>query len=265
MIRSAINSLDEIKKDPESDNSRLLRYFEAYKKLLTKLDKRAFTRSDTKIFKGIPAYIPDGFSDMGGDSSLNDATRTREKQYVNKSKIFEKSNDFLTDLIAQKEPIASSQTVHKIAHHVFTDMPYDHEGTAFKEFPAFNFGKSITLDDYLDKNKPKAVCRNQALYTQVLLQSLGIKSRLLKCKIKFPSRRGGAHAANLIKGKDVWYLLDTSNPVMRNGEAKISVTELEDKYININKQIYQWKIPTDKGDYVYTSRNNMFYRVKETY
>lgn len=258
-ISDSISTIEEIKRDSASNDNRIIRYFEAYQDLLMKLDRVSFQRSESNVFSGIPSYIPDGFSDMGSDSELDSKYRNREKQYISKKDFFKNSKRFLDSIVIDDEKIKSSGTIKKVVQHVQDKMPYDYvnNGSSF-------LGESVNMVDIVEGNK--AVCRHQALYATVLLQTLGFNATLLKNHVDFTEGKFGSHVATLIKGQDSYFLLDVTNPVFKyNGKDELTLVKLPEKDIDVNKKQYTWSIPTDKGNWIYKSRNNMFYRLKENY
>jgi hypothetical protein len=125
-------------------------------------------------------------------------------------------------------------------------MPYDR----------VNFGNemgsnSVMLQYFVEpEDGPKAVCRHQALYTQVLLQAFGMTSRLLKCYLG-----GGAHAANLVRINYQWHILDTTNDIFE---------PIEDEEIDLNNNDYTWCVESDGAIFEYISRKDMYFRIKPT-
>lgn len=260
MLVNMVGALDEIKKDSGSSPSRLKRYFEAYKELLLFLDFESFERSDIKVYRGIPEYVPDGLSDLGSDPSLDGANRGRKKIIVNKRKIFNLAQPVLDEIISQDEAIISRDSIKKVINFVHDVFPYD-----LSTFGHSLGSDSVDLTNYSDSINPKAVCRHHALYGQVLLQSLGVPTRLLKCNVEFSSGVSGAHVSNLFNFLGDWYLADITNPVVINGESKLAIVPVNQKTIDINNKRYNWNINVNGGTRSYMSRNNMYYRLKETF
>jgi len=110
-----------------------------------------------------------------------------------------------------------------------------------------------------------AVCRHQALYVQVLLQSLGLTSQLLKCNLD-----GYSHVANLLRIDNKWHVLDVTNPEKgEDGKLKVfirQIPEIENPYKDDLE--HKWQFPAKKkdgtiGSRVYQLRRNMFYRIMD--
>lgn len=273
----ARNNLIAISKDKRLDKvekkERVDRYLDAYFELQIKLDHKAFPylKDLNKVLKGIPEYIPDGMTDMGSDYDLNPIVRGREKIRINKKEIFKQSKElfekiFNSDLANYDSHDTESvekfkkYVVSEVADFVYNKMPYNKE---FKDIP-FQRIRSIRLDEVFNNNL--SVCRHHALYTQVLLQSFGITSRLLKCDVDFGRARGGGHAANLVRINNKWYLLDSTIPDPGTNQKKygIFIKKIDDKRIDLNYKNYEWSLKEKNGENrIYKSRNEMYYRINK--
>lgn len=244
-------------------NDRLKRYIKAFLTLQIKLDRLAFPPNPGNIIKGIPNYIPDGLSDMGSDDRTDPLVRDREKIRIDKSKIYEQANELFEKVFSASTKDMSSTSIKKfivkwVNYFVYTNMPYD-----WKNFGPTDSKKSLTLDSIFDEKL--AVCRHQALYTQVLLQAFGLTSRLMKCNVDFDDGDGSeAHVANLVRIDSKWYLLDVTNPIVNNGEAKMFIKPIQESQIDLNNNTYSWIFNSDSGKKRnYRSRNNMYYRIND--
>jgi hypothetical protein len=132
----------------------------------------------------VPEYIPNGLVDMGSDSTFDAARRSREKILVDKKIIFEQSKKLFYDIFSKDLSKLDNGKIKnyfilRIAAFVHKEMPYSHENTK----PFLNAKKSVPLSESFKRKL--AVCRHHALYSQVLMQSFGITSRLLKCNVNF--------------------------------------------------------------------------------
>jgi hypothetical protein len=242
---------------------RLSRYLDAHFALQLKLDHAAFP-ADDKIRYGVPDYIPDGLSDMGSDSTIDPSDRFREKIRVGKEEIFQLAKPLFTDIFSHDFTNWTPEKikrfiVDRIGVFIYNEMPY-HE----KQDPFPNPSHSVTLvsahRDHL------AVCRHHAMYGQVLLQACGITSRLLKCNVDFHNGRGsGGHVANLVRIQGKWHLVDYTNPDYNNGVGKVFHAGLSETDIDLNKHTYTWNARRKHENeiYTYTSRNNMYYRIRD--
>jgi hypothetical protein len=247
----------------ERKEARVKRYTDAYLDLIVRLDRKAFPARE-EIIRGVPEYIPDGLSDMGSDPETDPADRKgREKIRIDKQKIFEQSRDlfykiFSTDIGRMDNEAAKRWIVQYVSYFVANKMPYDK-----KQNPFPSADRSIRLNESLEQQL--AVCRHHALYAQVLLQTFGITSRLLKCDLDFGGRSGGAHAANLVRMNNKWNLLDITNPdIGKKGEGETFLRPISEKNIDPNSRDYEWKLRRNDGEeWRYRSRNNMYYRIMD--
>ena len=228
-------------------------YYGAWVDLLIRFDDKLFPRTNPlRVYSGIPDYIPEGLVDMGFNPSLNERN-SREKIYIEKERLLRGSKKLF--FYALENGLDEKQTIRLIADAVYQKMPLDRVNRGN------NFGdKTIKLlEDIIQSPEPKAVCRHQSLTAQVLIQSMGIVSRLLKCNVYSDTTLLGAHSANLVNFQNNWYLLDITIPLKINGELKFAFAIKYEK-IDTHKNNYEWKNPTT--NMIYKSRNDMFYRIK---
>lgn len=249
---------------PEIGRERHERYVDQYLELLLKLDHDAFPPSE-QVFNGVPDYIPDGLSDMGGDDEVDQSKRGREKIRVDKRKIFAQSKDLLHELFSIDPTKANNEQIKqyiidRVAHYVYTQMPYDYSGRgADIANPLRN--QSVRLDEVRDKRL--AVCRHHALYTQVLLQALGITTKLMKSELTWGGNNLGPHVNNLVRVNGQWHLLDTTNPEVVNGQGRIFHKPIPEKNPDLNSQSYTWDFKSGDTPVRYRTRNNMYYRIRD--
>jgi len=252
----------------EQRKDRLKRYLQAYLELIPKLDRFAFpSDGGSSVMEGVPSYIPDGLSDMGGDREVNPQARIREKIRVDKQRSYEVAFSQLFDALwalRDSSLDASSDAVKiflakYVMSSVFHAMPYD-----AKKFGLENRNRSVRIDELVTSPEPSSVCRHIAMETQIRLQALGLESRLLKCTLD-----DVAHVANILRVNGQWYLIDTTNP-----EADRENPPYGKPYarpITLSTEPNQvWELTrftrdnsgtVDEVDVEYVSRNNMFYRV----
>jgi hypothetical protein len=240
---------------------RVKRYTDAYLNLIIKLDHNGCINQIDKVHKGIPKYVPDGLSDMGSDPDLNDLNRNRERIRVDKEKIFKTDKQLLYKIFTKGEFLDAGDVnfqrmaVEKVANYVYENIRYDYNN----EMTPFNFGKSLPLSNFSEKKL--GVCRHQAMLTQVLLQTLGVDVRLMKCNVGFDNGFKEPHANNLVKIEDNRYLLDVTNPdfIPNTSNRKVYVRKLPEGPINLNNNKYNWNF----GDRTYETRNNMYFRIRD--
>lgn len=266
MARENLFSLMEDPKLTRAERSeRLGRYLDAYFALQVKLDHQAFP-PDNSVHQGIPNYIPDGLSDMGSDPNTEPSFRTREKLRVNKAKVLMQckdlfinifSHDFSNIPIAERNDAIKKTIVDQIGKYVYHALPYDYEGQA-----SYEEGHSVLISDFRDMQL--AVCRQQALYTQVLLQAFGLTSRYIKTDVTFDVRNLGPHANNLVRLNKKWFVLDVTNPEKLNPQrSAVFMKPVSEREIDLNKNKYTWNFDNGYDKRKYVTRNNMFYRIRD--
>lgn len=246
---------------PEKRQARLQRYVDAYLSLIPALDKKAFPPAPDHIQRNIPDYIPDGLTDMGSDPTLEPQARNREKIRVNKPELFKQAKQMLCEVFAlnlgsDDSDQAKMYLAQRVAHFVYTNMPYDYKNEVFR-----NPSRSVSLDRYFDAKL--AQCRHHALYTQVLLQVFGLTSRLMKSDLSINGDNPTPHANNLVRINNSWYLLDTTNPESNNGRSQIFIKPLLEKDVNLNTGTYTWKLQSGNDTRTYISRNNMYWKIED--
>jgi len=228
-------------------------YYDAWVDLLIRFDDKVFPKTNPlKVYSGVPDYIHEGLVDMGFNPNL-DKRNSREKIYVEKENILRGSKNLLIHTL--KEGLNEKQTIRLIAEAIYEKMPLDYIKRGN------NFGdKTIKLlEDVIQSSTPKAVCRHHSLTAQVLIQSTGLISRLLKCSVHENGNLLGYHSANLVNVQNEWYLLDITMPTKINGRKKFAF-KVPDKNIDTNKNNYSWTNPETRIEY--RSKNDMFYRIK---
>ena len=266
--QNLINIVRDEKLSEPDRKDRLNRYMEGYLELIPLLDNQAFPPdSRTTVHQGVPAYIPDGLSDMGGDHTIDERARKREKIRVVKSESYKKAMPDLVDAIwnlrnSEVDP-GSDEAKEYLAKHVLAvvkiNMPYDHENHA-----VMPRNRSVGLHEFVDTGSAVSVCRHIAMESQIRLQALGVQSRLLKCDLD-----GGAHVANLIRINYRWNIADPTNPEADPDNPTYGRVLI--KPIRLNEDPDQtWRFDVFRRDSdgelstkerVYRSRNNMFYRI----
>ena len=242
---------------------RLRRYVKAYLDLQIKLDVAAFPNTNVPQH-GVPAYIPDGLVDMGGDSTINPFYRDREKLRVDKAKVFKQVSEhfvklFSSDVGDSSSTEAKTAIVKGLAKFIYNNMPYDRQNAKSYKKKKRTVGINEILEDKL------AVCRHHALYTQVILQACGITSKLLKCDVDFGNGSSGSHAVNVVRINNRWFILDATNPDSSNGVGEVFLASLTDSDIDPNSPTpKEWVVKRKQGDekWKYRSRNNMFYYIQ---
>lgn len=242
--------------------ARIDRYVQALERLQILLDHTAFPNTD-ELQTGVPAYIPDGLVDLGSNSQMNPRYRGREMVKVDKAALFAQSHGVLMDFYTKDEQESSGDDAKKravvgFATAVYRAMPYNVAGHDYG-------GDVVGLHEVFDKKF--ALCRHHALYTQVLLQSAGITSRLFKCDLDMGDGTWGTHVANLVRINNAWYILDTTNPDEENGKGEVFFFP-----INVTKQSAtelpegEWSVQRkrDGKTWRYRSRDDMYYTIQHS-
>lgn len=251
---------------PEKRRERLERYIDAFISLNIKLDKDAFPPSD-HVYRGVPRYVPDGLSDMGSDPNPDQTGRSREKIRINKAEILEKAKPLIFEVLSKELPSSVTSEQRKkwitesVAHFVYNSMPYNHDNGKLHSMYGSD---SVVLTDIA--HEKLAVCRHHALMTQVLLQSFGISSRLIKSELVINGNNLGPHANNIVRMDGNWYIIDTTNPE-RNSDrksSKVFIRRLPEKQIDTNMNNYEWDFDLSDGEKRgYITHSNMFYRIRD--
>jgi hypothetical protein len=155
---------------------RVKRYLDAYLDLIVQMDAESCIHDATKVYAGVPTYIPDGFVDMGQDGRLQKKDgRIREKVIVNKRELFAQAYDVLFGIFSQP-----AMTQRQIVDHL-----YYYVGKILNRvIGTQDEGMSIALDQAIISADKTIVCRHKAVLFQVLAQVCGISSRLMKCDLK---------------------------------------------------------------------------------
>lgn len=232
---------------------RVERYLDDYSALQLKLDADAWPSTGDKVYRGIPDYVPDGFSDMGADPGVQDVFRKgREKLRVRKQHLLNQAKDLFRQVFL-KGSLEERPRAESIYRWVYETIPYD-----ARTFGGGWGNGSVNLDD-IYQAAHGGVCRHHALATQVLNQAFGLESRLLKCTLN-----GGSHGANLVRLDGVWHLEDVTNPRSRHGQLAYFLVPLSVSEIDLNEDSYSWEIASQGEQRIYCSRNDMFYQIKNT-
>lgn len=245
---------------------RVKRYTDAYLHLVTRLDHNAFPPDD-RVRRGIPDYIPDGLSDMGKDDETNQDFRNREKIRINKAEIFELTKPLFREIFSTEIPDGTSKeqwkkwVMQKVSHYVYTSMPYNYDQQKMPR--SFNSG-SVTMTDVIGNKL--AQCRHHALMTQVLLETFGITSRLMKSELIVNGQNLGPHVNNAVRIEEKWYIVDPTNPETKadGKNSKIFIRPIPETSLDLNANKYEWNFDLENGEKRgYKSRSNMYYRIRD--
>ncbi|MFQ5790399.1 MAG: hypothetical protein ACE5JI_07980, partial [Acidobacteriota bacterium] len=179
-----------------SEPSRKGRYVRAAVDLEILMDQETWTDGDGKVYRGIPSYLPNGYTDMGTMPSPTERNG-REKIKVDKTKMVDRLAECKRRGVMAGQPGEALLAWYYEA--VRRDIEFDELGV---EKLSREFGdESIVLSEYLDKGM--GVCRHLSIFYQLYLQEAGIASRVVKGDLRFYVL-SGRHAWNVAKlGKRV--------------------------------------------------------------
>lgn len=261
--RLNIFSIQQDTKLPEPDRTaRIERYVRAFLDLQTKLDIAAFPNFDTPQ-RGVPVYIPHGLIDMGSDPSQDPKLRSREMLRVDKPRVFAQTTmNFVRYFSTPNEDssgdAAKLTAIKGVAALVYNAMPYDASSAA-----AYAAAKEV-VGVHEAFTERLALCRHHALYTQVMLQALGITSRVFKCDVDTGKGTFEPHAANLVRINGKWHILDATNPDSKQGVGEIFMIPMNETSVDpgaLNGRV--WSSQRNDGrTWKYRSRDDMYYTIR---
>lgn len=260
--QNILNIMRDGKLPTGEKGGRAERYVDAYLDLILKLDHAAFPPTPAgKVLSGIPPYVPDGLTDMGGDPTIDSAKRAREALVVNKKELFNLSRTFLYKMFKTQSsyPLNSDELkkffIQHTAKFVYEQIPYDHENLAE------HLKGTVPLHQVV-KDK-SGVCRHHALYTQVLLEVLGITSRISKSDLYEGGKHLGPHANNIVRINNKWHVLDSTNPDVKDGQGEIFLRPVPESNADEHKEHF-WSFKLRDGrTRSYRTRDNMYYRIQK--
>jgi hypothetical protein len=184
--------------------SRMGRYLEAAVDVEVLMDRQTWVAGDGRVYRGIPMYLMNGYTDMGLLASPTERNG-REKIKVDKERM-------RPQLIASKRAKIggggpAEELLARYYDAVRKDMQFDERGVdeLSREFGS----ESIVLSEYLDKGL--GVCRHLAIVYQIYLQEAGIPSRVVKGNLRFYIFNG-RHAWNLVWLEGQVVLVDVTHP-----------------------------------------------------
>lgn len=257
-MRTNLIDLVKNQKIQEEDRKELLgTYLAAFLSLIVKLDHFAFPATpETKIFEGMPLYLPDGYSDLDWDKNIDPKKRSFEKMRVNKQKFYERT---FADLFGMywafsesSENAFSDGTLITLAEGVLLNtnqfLPYD-----YQYFATRDGGKSVEIHTYRNATDAASACRQHALDAALLFLACGITGPPLKTFLN-----GGTHVNNMIHGSVNRWLADATNPEIAENLMSI---EPFIKPVPLSTGLnYRWKVSRRK-----VSLDGQIYEVKDEY
>ncbi|HVW22878.1 MAG TPA: EDR1-related protein [Candidatus Saccharimonadales bacterium] len=251
---------------PQEREEHLDSHLDAYLSLTLKLDHDAFPPTkDGEVGEGVVDYVPDGFSDMGRQKSLDPSKRDREMLHVDKKALFDLYRPTLKALFSKDYSGLSSEQKKKammsfLAKSVYFDLLRTN-GEAAKNMG----GGTVEL-----ANVSEGVCRHQALAFQVLAQAAGLKTGIIKSDAQFGDRNPEPHSSNIVRVDGKWFLLDVTNPdgvdlENENGERvwKPGIIPIDAPPSKTGITTYEGETPVGHQHRKYIVHNRAFWTITE--
>lgn len=202
-----------------AEPSRLGRYVEAAVDVEILMDRETWVAGDGRVYRGIPMYLMNGYTDMGLLASPTERNG-REKIKVDKERMRPQL------ILSKRAKLAGGgreeELLARYYEAVRKDMEFDEKGVdeLSREFGS----ESIVLSEYLDKGL--GVCRHLAIVFQIYLQEAGIPSRVVKGNLRFYIFNG-RHAWNLVWIPGQVALVDVTHPNVNRPFILLGSTEEE--------------------------------------
>ena len=220
------------------NKSRIKRYITASIDLEILLDRLAFPQTNG-IIKGIPEYIMDGYTDLG--QVENETNRgSREKFRVEKNKLrtsitrsrqkvvldyFAKSDNLLTffsnialEVVTNKHRNNKIELFNWLSYYIISNTPYN-------EYEVDKMSRSVRNETISIDKINYGVCRHHAVLSQVMLQVMGIRSKMTKGNHYF-----GRHVWNRIN--EIPELIFDSTRKSGGNIDKSPIVSIDQKYIS---------------------------------
>lgn len=261
----ARESLLSIGSDPmlsrEEKDRRLDAQLDTVFDLTIKLDHAAFPPTKPgEVREGVPDYIPDGFVDMGKHRSTNpherfDFGKPLGQILVDKRDTLAKYKPFLKDLLSRDfsrlDPQARKRRLAiETAKEIYVSMQH-----------SVDAAESLGTDVVNLSSISEGVCRHQGLTFQVLCQTLGLKSRVLKSY-----RDGERHSTNMLRLAGQWYIFDVTNPDYKLNDAgqrewRPGVYSVDEPPKPGETKVYRVNGKFSGDPHTYTAHDNMYWRI----
>lgn len=179
------------------------RYVKAAVDLEVLMDQQCRSGPSGRVYRGIPRYLMNGYTDMGLLSSVTERNG-REKIKVDKQRVRNRLVACKRRAVSEKE---GEELLTSYYSAVRRDIKFNEPGVdkLLREYG----DRSIALSRYLDLGL--GVCRHLSIFYQLYLQEAGIESRLIKGDLKFFVFTG-RHAWNLAWLGGRVALVDVTHP-----------------------------------------------------
>lgn len=198
-IRAVNQAIRHISEPGRSD-----RYVRAAVELEILMDQENWTKGDGTVYRGIPPYLMNGYTDMGTLPSPTERNG-REKIKVDKKEMKEHLVESKREGVAATEPGVALLT--RFYESVRRDIEFNEQGV--EKLSREHGNESIVLSEYLEKGM--GVCRHLSIFFQLYLQEAGIDSRVVKGNLRFYVF-SGRHAWNLVRLGEQEALVDVTHP-----------------------------------------------------
>jgi hypothetical protein len=206
---------------------RLTRYLAAAVELETLMDRETLRAPEMRVFRGIPAYVMDGYTDLGRNYSRT-GRRAREKIRVDKERL----KPWLVE--TRRRALASETSLEWLLagyyEAVRNSLRIDEAGV--NELSSDWSDRSVNLSRFLDHGV--GVCRHQSILYQLCLQEAAISGRVVKGSVRlFGLER--RHAWNLAWHGGRVALVDVALPAS-NGPLIVVGSSGEEAYRVANRE-----------------------------
>ena len=158
--------------------ARIKRYLEAAVELETLMDRRTLRAPEARVFSGIPAYIMDGYTDMGRNPSRT-VRRGREKIRVDKERLKPWLVETRWRALAYEASL--DDLLAGFCEVVRRSLCFDE--SRVNDLSSESNDRSVNLSRFLDDGV--GLCRHQSILYQLCLQEAAIPGRVVKGSLHY--------------------------------------------------------------------------------
>ena len=202
-----------------SEPIRRERYLRAAVELEILMDQHSWADGDGKVYRGIPSYLMNGYTDMGTRASPTERNG-REKLKVDKMQIKDRLVGCKREGVAVER--AGVGVLARFYNTVRRDIEFNEQGV--EKLSHEHGNKSIVLSEYLDKGM--GVWRHLSIFFQLYAQEAGIHSRVVKGNLRLYIF-SGRHAWNMVQVGDQAALVDVTHPNLNDPFIIVGSPEAE--------------------------------------
>jgi FHA domain/Transglutaminase-like superfamily len=207
--------------------ARIRRYLEAAVELETFMDRRTPQAPEARVLSGIPAYITDGYTDMGRNPSRIER-RGREKIKVDKERL----RSWLVE--ARWQALAHEPSLEGVLREFYEvvrrSLRFDE--SRVKDLSSEWKDRSVNLSRFLDDGI--GLCRHYSILYQLCLQEAAIPGRVVKGSLCVFGLEG-RHAWNLAWLGGRVALIDVTLP-SHDGPLIALGSSVEEVYRIVNRE-----------------------------